>query len=159
MKAQGRENELAIPEKVLADVGRKPYKTLPVEEMRGVIDSLKNLEHIALRWNKLIDGKAERELEATVDEIVAAFDANMPKRPPGRVGTRAEAARNKVRQFLDLVINAGTILREIDGFADLGAAYRNIKSPIDGAMTRLIVRKEKAAADLEALYAVYTKDE
>ncbi|WP_292131476.1 hypothetical protein, partial [Mesorhizobium sp.] len=33
------------------------------------------------------------------------------------------------------------------------------KTPIDEAMNRLIVRKEKAAGDLEALYAVYDKAE
>lgn len=159
MKAAGRENELAIPESVLADAARRPYKTLPVEEMRGVIDSLKNLEHMALRWNKLIDEQRERELEAVTAEIAEAFEKNMPKRPPGRVGSRAEAFRAGARQTLNSVLNAGTILREIDGFADFGAAYRNIKAPIDEAMNRLIVRKEKAATDLDALYSVYTKDE
>ncbi|MER8783240.1 hypothetical protein NKH60_18620 [Mesorhizobium sp. M1006] len=157
MTAAGRENELAIPEAVLSDAARRPYKTLPVEEMRGVIDSLKNLEHMATRWNKLIDAQKQRELEAVVADVVAAFDANMPKRPPGRVGTKGEALRHSVRQFFDLVLNAGTILREIDGFKDLGAAYRNIKTPIDEAMDRLTVRKLKAASDLESLYAVYDK--
>lgn len=159
MKAAGRENELAIPDDVLADAARKPYKTVPVEELRGVIDSLKNLEHIALRWNKLIDAMGERERDVAVGEIVSAFDENVKKRPPGRVGSTSEGLRNAGRQFLDLVLNAGTILREIDGFKDLGAAYRNIKSPIDEAMTRLIVRKEKAATDLEALYSVYSKED
>jgi hypothetical protein len=159
MKAAGRENELAIPERVLADAARKPYKTLPVEELRGVVDSLKNLEHVALRWNKLIDAQRQREFDATVDEIAAAFDANVKKRPPGPVGSKGEAARNAVRQYLDLGLNANTLLREIDGFADLGPAYRNIKSPIDDAMNRLITRKEQAAKDLENLYSVYSKDE
>ncbi|MER9212387.1 hypothetical protein NKI54_09965 [Mesorhizobium sp. M0663] len=157
MTAAGRENELAIPEAVLSDAARRPYKTLPVEEMRGVVDSLKNLEHMATRWNKLIDAQKQRELEAVVADVVAAFDANMPKRPPGRVGTKSEALRHSVRQFFDLVLNAGTILREIDGFKDMGAAYRNIKTPIDEAMDRLTVRKLKAASDLESLYAVYSK--
>lgn len=159
MTAAGRENELAIPEAVLSDAARRPYKTLPVEEMRGVIDSLKNLEHVALRWNKLIDAQKQRDLEAAVADIGAAFDANMPKRPPSRVGTKAEARRHSVRQFFDLVLNAGTLLREIDGFKDEGAAYRNIKTPIDEAMDRLIVRKQKAAGDLENLYAVYSKED
>lgn len=159
MRAAGRENELAIPDSVLAEAARKPYKTLPVEELRGVIDSLKNLEHVATRWNKLIDAQRQRDLDAAVDEVAAAFDANVKKRPPGRVGSKGEAARNAFRQFLDLGLNAGTLLREIDGFGDLGAAYRNIKSPIDDAMNRLIVRKEKAANDLENLYAVYSKEE
>lgn len=159
MKAQGRENQLAIPEKVLQDAGRKPYKTLSVEELRGVIDTLKNVEHTALRWNDLIDAINKRKLDDAVAEVTAAFDQNMPKRPPGRVATTGEAVRNSVRQFLDLVLNAGTILREIDGFKDMGAAYRNLKAPIDEAMDRLTVRKEKAATDLEALYAVYPKEE
>lgn len=159
MKAAGRENELAIPETVLADAGRKPYKTIPVEELRGVVDSLKNLEHIALLKNDLIDAQAKRKMDEVTADIVAAFDANVAKRPPGRVGSKSEALRTAGRQFLDLVLNATTLLREIDGFKDAGAAYRNIKTPIDDAMTRLITRKEKAAADLEALYAVYSKDE
>lgn len=159
MKAAGRENELSIPEAVLRDAGRKPYKTISVEELRGVVDSLKNIEHIALRWNDLIDAVNKRKLDEVVSDITAAFDANMPKRPPGRVATAGEGLRNAGRQFLDLVLNAGTILREIDGFKDMGAAYRNLKAPIDQAMDRLIVRKEKAAADLEALYAVYSKED
>lgn len=159
MKAAGRENELAIPDDVLIKAARAPYKTLPVEEMRGVIDSLKNLEHMALRWDDLIDAQNKRKLDEVVTDIVAAFDANVKKRPPGRVATRGEALRNAGRQFLDLVLNATTLLREIDGFKDGGAAYRNIKAPIDDAMSRLIERKQKAASDLEALYDVYTKDE
>lgn len=159
MTAMGRENELAIPDAVLKDAARRPYKTLPVEELRGVLDSLKNLEHLATRWNKLIDAQKQRELDAVKADIVAAFDQNMKKRPPARVRTKGESLRHGVRQFFDLVLNAGTILREIDGFEDQGAAYRNIKTPIDEAQNRLIVRKEKAAVDLEKLYSVYTKDE
>jgi hypothetical protein len=159
MKASGRENELAIPESVLRDAAKKPYKTLSVEEMRGVVDSLKNLQHIALRWNDLIDGQNKRKLDEAIADITAAFDANMPKRPPGRVKTTGEGWRNAGRQFLDLVLNAGTLLREIDGFKDQGAAYANLKAPIDQAMDRLTIRKENAAADIEALYEVYSKDE
>lgn len=159
MKAAGRENELAIPDAVLADAARKPYKTLPVEQLRGVIDSLKNLEHVASRWDKVIDAQNERNLETVVDDIAEAFEANVKKRPPGRVKTKAEAVRHGVRQFFDLVLNATTLLREIDGFKDAGAAYRNIKAPIDDAMSRLIVRKEKAADALEKLYSVYSKAE
>lgn len=159
MTAAGRENELAIPENVLADAIRKPYKTLPVEELRGVVDSLKNLEHIALRWDKLIDAQREREFSATAEGIAAAIDKNLPKRPPGAVKTKGEQARNTARAYLDSVLNATTMLRAIDGFADQGAAYQGIKAPLDEAQNRLIVRKQDAAKALEGLYAVYTKEE
>lgn len=157
MKEAGRENELAIPDAVLADVGRKPYKTVPVEELRGAIDSLKNLEHIAKRWDDLIDAVNKRKLDEAADAVVGAFEANLKRREPGRVATIGEARRKSVRAFLDLVLNTNTILREVDGFADQGAAWTNIKAPIDEANNRLIKRKNKAATDLEALYSEYSK--
>lgn len=159
MTAAGRENELAIPEKVMRDAARAPYKTLPVEELRGVVDTLKNLEHVALRWNKLIDGQQQRALDEAVAGVVEGIEANLPKRPPGRVNTRMEALRNAGRQYLDLVLNASTMLREIDGFKEQGAAYQAIKAPIDAAMNRLTERRMKAAEDMDALYAVYSKAE
>jgi hypothetical protein len=159
MKLAGRENELSIPDDVLIKAARAPYKTVPVEELRGVIDTLKNLEHMASRWNKLIDAKQQRDFETVIGDVLAAFDANVAKRPPGRVATASEGLRNAGRQFINLVLNASTILREIDGFRDMGAVYRNLKAPIDDAMSRLITRKERAATDLEALYSVYSTEE
>jgi len=159
MTAAGRENELAIPESVLADAASKPYKTLPVEELRGVVDSLKNLEHIALRWNKLIDAQHEREFSATAESIAEAIDKNLPKRQPGAVKTKGERAHNTARAYLDMVLNATTLLREMDGFKDRGATYQAIKAPLDEAASRLIVRKQDAATALEGLYEVYSKDE
>ncbi|MBY3038940.1 PBECR3 domain-containing polyvalent protein [Rhizobium laguerreae] len=159
MKAAGRENELAIPDDVLLAAGQQPYKTVPVEELRGVIDSIKNLEHVALRWNKLIDAQHEREFDKSISSILDAFDKNMPKRPPARVASAGEDRRNGIRQYLDIVLNANTLLREVDGFEDAGATHATIKAPLDDAANRLVVRKEKAASDLEALYDVYTKKE
>lgn len=159
MKAEGRENELAIPDRVLQDAARIPYKRLTVEHLRGVIDSLKNIEHTARLKQKLIDAQSQRELDAVVEDILGSFDQNVKERPPGRVGTNAEKLKAGARQFLDLVLNATTLLREIDGFKDLGPAYANLKAPIDEAMNRLQVRREKAAIDLDALYEVYTKAE
>ncbi len=159
MTAAGREGELSIPQSVLDDAGRAPYKTIPVEELRGVIDTLKNLEHVARRWDKLIDAENERVLTELTDGVKKSFEDNVKKRPPGRVKTKGEAFRNAGRQFLDLVLNATTLLREIDGFKDQGAAYQAIKAPIDKAMNRLIVRKLAAADALEGLYSVYSKAE
>jgi hypothetical protein len=159
MKAEGRENELAIPDKVLNDAARTPYMRLSVEHLRGVVDSLKNIAHTAKLKKTLQDAQSQRELDAVVAEITDAFDRNLPKKPPGRVRTNQENRKNSVRQFLDLVLNAGTLLREIDGFEDLGPAFRNLKAPIDAAMNRLAVRRKQAATDLDGLYAVYTKDE
>lgn len=159
MIAAGRENELAIPDHVMRDALSRPYKTIAMEELRGVVDSLKNLEHIAKRWNDLIDATNQRNFNAIVDAITDGIDQNLPKRPPGRVRTSAEHARNLASSYLNSVLNATTLLREIDRFKDQGDAYQAVKAPIDAAQNRLIVRKQDAATALEGLYSVYSKDE
>lgn len=159
MIAAGRENELSIPDSVMRDALSRPYKTIPMEELRGVVDSLKNLEHIAKRWNDLIDATNQRNFNATVDAITDGIDKHLPKRPPGRVRTQAEQLRNLASNYLNSVLNATTLLREIDGFKDQGDAYQAMKAPIDQAQSRLIVRKQDAAKALEGLYSVYSKDE
>jgi len=158
MKAEGRENELAIPDTVLNDARMTPYKTLTVEHLRGVVDSLKNIEHTARMKKKLQDAQSQRELDAVVEAIEENFEKNMPSRPPSRVATTGEKARGNVRKFLNLVLNAGTLLREIDG-GDYGAAFENVKAPIDAAMNRLQARRQEAAVDLDGLYDVYSKTE
>lgn len=159
MKAEGRENELSIPDHVLQNAARVPYKRLSVEHLRGVADSLRNIEHTANRWNTLLDAKDRRVFNDVIEQITESFDKNMDKRPPSRVAQASEVRHSQVRKFLDLVLNAGTLLREIDGFEDYGAAYRNIKAPVDDAMNRLTTRRQKAAEDLDGLYSVYSADE
>lgn len=159
MTAAGRGNELSVADDVLRRVAQVPYKTLKVEELRGVTDALKNLVHIAGRWNKLIDAKLERDLDAAVEGVTDAVVDNLPAKPPARFANKSENRAASVRKYFNIVLTATTLLREIDGFKDQGAAYTAIKAPIDDAMNRLQLRKEKAAADLEQLYSVYSKDE
>ncbi|WP_321337776.1 hypothetical protein [Breoghania sp.] len=159
MTAAGRANELTVAEDVLRNAGGTRYKAIPIEELRGVIDTLKNLEHTAKRWNSLIDAAETRDKQETVAGLVAAMEKNLPSREPGRVTTRREALGNTSGQMLDVRLNAATILREIDGGEDGGAAYQALKSSIDMAMDRLTVRRERAVNDLDALYAPYPKKE
>jgi hypothetical protein len=158
MTAERRDNELNIPDDVIEDARRRPYKQLRVEELRGVIDTLKNIEHTARLKQKLKDAKRERDLEAVVDDILAEFDANVKGQAPSRARSGRGGAQQGFRSYLNLVKTADTILREIDGFAD-GAAYRHIKAPIDDAMNDLTVKRREAGEKFEELYSVYSSAE
>lgn len=158
MKAAGRENELAIPAYVLDEAKRRPYKTLPVAELEGVLDSLRNIEHTARMKQKLRDAQRERELAEVVGSIVQEMDANLKDNTPNRVATSGEKAKAGFREFANLLLNADTLLRKIGGF-DRGAAYDAIKAPIDDAADWASVEREKAALAFENLYGVYTKRE
>lgn len=159
MKAQGRENEIAIPQHILDNAKAEPYMTLPVERLRGVYQTLKNIESTARRTQKLIDAKRERDMDEVVNDMADAFADNVKARPPGLVDSKGEKFRRGARQFFDLVLNADTLLREIDGYTDGGSAYQHLKRGIDDATAQLQVRRQEAAEKLDELYSVYTPKE
>jgi hypothetical protein len=158
MVAAGRENELAIPDAVMAQAARAPYKTVPVEELRGVIDSLKNIEHVALRWNDAIDARNERNFEKTVEGMKEGIKENLPDNPPDRLKS-GFSVKKAGKQFLNLILNATTILRDLDGGKDQGAVHEAIKAPLDRAAVENVERQEKSRAAVEGLFNAYSASE
>lgn len=159
MQEEGRENELAIPQDVLDQAERINYKQLTSDQLEGVYDTLTNIVHTARFKKKLTDAKEKREFDAIIDEVLASFGENIPRRPRNRVATDADRRRRGVRQYLNLILNATTILRKIDGGKDRGAAIRNIKARIDEATRTFSLLNEEIATKLEELYAPYTQME
>lgn len=158
MRREGRENELAIPDHVLQRAQRTPYRTLPMRQIEGVYDSLRNIEHTARMKQKLRDARAERELTAIVDDIAQAFTDNIKGRTVPRVDGRGNRIRNAVREYVNLILNTDTILRRIDGWR-MGAVYRAIKAPIDAAEAQARDMRVSAAERMEQLYAPYAVGE
>lgn len=161
MKAAGRESELAIPDKVLRDSQRRPYKTLTVEELRGVVDSLKNLEHIALRWNKLIDEKRQRDFDEAKGTIISTILENKPTKDKQWVkdtGVKISLL-DGAKEYLASLQTATTILRGLDGDKDIGPVYEILKTPLDEAAYAEREMLADAAKKLEELYSLYSVDE
>jgi hypothetical protein len=158
MIAAGRENELAIPAAVLARAVKAPYRTIPMDELRGATDSLRNLEHMAKRWNELIDARNERNFQDTLEKITAKAKDNLPNNPAPRFGKKGSIAKAG-KQFLNMILNATTLLRDMDGGEDRGDVYKAIKAPLDEAQIRLVGRNEKTRAALEKIFDRYTKKE
>jgi hypothetical protein len=158
MKEQGRENELAIPEHVIDEAQRKPYKTLTTAELEGVYDSLRNIEHTARMKQKLRDAQNERDFTEVVEGIVDEMDANVKDASRNRVKTRGERVKDGVRETANLLLSADTILRKLGGF-ERGKAYDAIKENLDDAANWAQVEREKAFDKFEELYGVYTKKE
>lgn len=157
MEAEGRENELNIPTQVLHQLSFKPYKTLTVDEMRGVYKALKSIEHTARMHKKLVDAKRSRDEDVVVSEIQSSFQNNVHYRPPNRAESSKETTTRNARALLNLQRLPDNILREIDGWSQDGAALTHIKRPVDDAMIALQERREKVAEELEKLYSVYSQ--
>lgn len=178
MVAAGRANELAIPDHVLQpggsmsrpsrhlktmarNAGRIPYKTLSVEEFRGVIDSLKNIEHSALEWNKFLVRGQKRDFEEAIDTIVTTIE----ERTKGEAKQWAREAgliagsKKFVAGYLGSIQKADYLLRKLDGREDIGPVYELLKSNLDRAAQEEVRLSHEAAVQLQSLFDMYTPAE
>ncbi|WP_192491278.1 hypothetical protein [Agrobacterium sp. AGB01] len=170
MKAAGRENELAITDEVMSSTTRIPYQKLPLQSLRGVVNSIRNLQHIVMRAGKLVDAEQTRDFEQTVSGVLGAFthtstgaqqsigNGTVPA-AADTGGTAGTKGYGRPRPYLDPAMNANLVLRDLDGSKKAGTVQAAIKAPVDAASGRLLARKQKAASDLAALYDVYSPAE
>jgi hypothetical protein len=117
--------EPSIPDYILAEANRTSFKNLTVEEFRGLVDSVKQIEHLGRLKKKLLTAKDQRELDAIVDDI----RTRMEEASGGRVvdNERRNTVMSKL-EFFGRWINAahrkaGSVVRELDGLEDGGPMW------------------------------------
>lgn len=160
IEAQGLGDRLAIDERFRDEAFRKHYTRMTVDEVRGLWDTVENIAHIGRNKTKLIYAQQKADLNDVAQEVGETFEKNRDRAAPPRFGkTRGQKAAALGRQTLNLVLNADTLLREIDGWEDMGAAWRAIAWPIKDGMSRLTKRREAMARDLDAIFDAYTTKE
>ncbi len=162
MEEAGRGDELAIPPEVMAEAERDRdhphYTTLSVEQLRGVLAAVENIRHLGLTKNRLQVKRERAELDAVAGEIADQIRTVGPRSSqPFASRTAGDRAAGGLRDFLSSVLKVETILRHLDGFQELGPAYRHIKSRIDAAGSELLVRQDTASAGLERLFSAYSR--
>ncbi len=130
-------NAVSVPEEVLNEARRVNWKQIPVDELRAVYDSVKNITHLAGLKNKLIIKGKQRDFAEVIDELLAAGysaplnstgELSLPNMSGATLGQRIkknlrgyDAAHIKVEQIISWLDNG-----DIDGawarnFFDLAA--------------------------------------
>ena len=137
-KAKGIEP--VISEELLVEANRKPYQDMTVEELRGLVDAVKNIEHLGRLKNKLLKAKDQREFDAVVDELFTSIADNAKRTLPDRVDvdTLAEKVAGGVHEFFAIHRKFSSLAREMDGWKD------------GGVMWERFVRGMNEAGDAEA---------
>lgn len=145
--------EPEIPPELLNEAMRKSYKEMTLEEIRGLRDTIKQIEHLGRLKNKLLTAKDNREFQATVDKMVESINANAN----GRVvdnRTRATRKDQIVRLFKGFVAShrkAASLARELDGFKDGGPVWDNLIQTMNAAGDKEASMREKATKELAKL--------
>lgn len=120
---QGLEPE--IPAALENEAFRKSYKDLTVEEFRGLVDTIKQIEHLGRLKNRLLTAADNRAFEAVKNEIVASIEEN----DQGRIADTRTPTTNLGRLMQTLKnfgashVKAATWARILDGGKDGGPMW------------------------------------
>lgn len=157
-REQGLEPD--IPDGLLQEAYRKSIKDMTVEEVRGLYDTVRQIEHLGRLKGKLLTAQENRDFAAAVDEITTSIDENAKGRTADTrtPNTLPALALQSLKNFWASHIKVATWARVMDGGKDGGAVWEYLIRNANVAGDTEVVMREKAAKELAKLVAPVLKE-
>ena len=138
-----------IPEKLENEAFTKSYKDLTVEEFRGLVDSVRQIEHLGRLKRKLLTAKDEREFRALADEAAANIRENGGEiRPVELEGEKYPWLQGMLAGHRKLA----SLFRQMDGGKDDGVMWNLLARSMNERSTQETVANEKATMKLAEIF-------
>lgn len=142
-----------IPDYLLEDVQLTSYREMRVEEFRGLLDTVRQIEHLGKLKNKLLTAKDQREFAEIRDSIVDSIIENAGDR---KANTRSPTtnlgrALSSIKEFGAAHIKAATLARIMDGGKDAGPLWEYLIRPANEAGDMETTMRAKATMDLSKI--------
>lgn len=141
-----------IPPELLSEAMRKPYRELTLEELRGLVDTVKQVEHLGRLKKKLLTSKDEREFAAIVSGIASSIEENAQGERELRTrNTTGAMLKDAGNRFLAMHRKMASVSREMDGFKDGGPMWEYLIRSMNTAGDRETSLRADATAKLYEL--------
>lgn len=152
-REQGLEPD--VPEALQNEAFRKSYKDMTVEEFQGLIDTVKQIEHLGRLKHRLLTARDQRAYEAVRDEIVASIDqhAGNRKADTRTPTTNLGRALAGLKRFWAAHIKAATWARVLDGGKDGGPMWEYFVRSANERGDQETTMRAEATTALSALLA------
>lgn len=138
-----------IPEKLENEAFTKSYKDLTVEEFRGLVDSVRQIEHLGRLKRKLLTAKDEREFRALADEAAANIRENGGEiRPVELEGEKYPWLQGMLAGHRKLA----SLFRQMDGGKDDGVMWNLLARSMNERSTQETVANEQATMKLAEIF-------
>lgn len=113
------------------------WRDMKLGDFEELYDLVTEIAHKGRQANKLLDAKEKRDMARIRQIVVGSINRNLktPARKLQDEQNRFNATREYLKDAVGFIYNADTILRELDGFEDLGPMYSNFKGRYDRAMS------------------------
>lgn len=150
---------VTIDERLLNDARRQSYKELTVAEFRGLVDAVKNIEHLGRLKQKLLTAKDQREFEAVVSDAAASIREHANRDVVTKIERNlpTDRARELGAGYLAMHRKLPSLVREMDGGRDGGVMWERFLRPLNEAGNAEAVMRERATMTLAALFKPLSK--
>ena len=152
-REQGIEPDIA-PE-MLDELKRQPWQTLTVDELRGLVDTVRQIEHRGRTKNELLTAQKNADYNTAIENMVASIDAHarvsgIENRTPT---TKAGKIKAAVSRFFAAHLKTAMLARRLDGDTDGGAVWEYLIRPANAAADRETTMRAEATARLSEILA------
>lgn len=144
-----------IPPELLDAAYRTSYKDMTVEEFRGLVDTVKQIEHLGRLKQHLLTTRERRAYEAVRDEMVASINEHAGDRqadtrtPTTNMGRAVQG----LKRFWASHIKAATWARVMDGGKDGGPVWEYLIRSANERGDMETTRRAEATAALSRIMA------
>lgn len=139
-----------LPPGVLEKARLTSYKELTVEEFAGLVDTIKNIEHLGRLKNRLLKAADKRAFDAIADDIAATIVENGGKARPVQMEPEGFLVQ-KLKGFWADHRKLNSLVRQMDG-ADNGPFFRAFIRSMNDAGAYEASEIAKATQALATLY-------
>lgn len=144
MIEEGREGDLHIDMRLMDEAHRKHYTRLSVDDLRGLFDTIYNIDHLGRSKQKLVDRKRQRDLEESASRVAGQVRKN--------IGAGKAGEKSRLAAAFNLLWRTDTLLARMDGGQEIGPAYDEIKRSIDEAVSEEQAMHVDMAERLDGLF-------
>lgn len=144
-----------IPPAIEAEAFRKSYKDMTLEELKGLRDTVQQIEHLGRLKQKLLTAHDQRQFDQIRDEMAYSILKNSKGRkadnrtPNTVLGEKLLGLKN----FFASHIKAATWARMMDGGNDGGPVWEYLIRSANDAGNKEVAMRERATRELSALVA------
>ena len=166
-KAQADGANFTFPERLLEDQ-KTNYQDMTLHDFNLLVQKVKELHHAGREVRAEDKQNRENTIAIRVDAVTNALAARPQVETDLETRGKAKKVGKAFREMELLLLNADTVVRDLDNFEELGPVYQAIKRPIDRSTTDgygpetnvgLVNRQKQIAEKLLDLYKVYTPTE
>lgn len=148
---QAKGLEPIIDEQLVNEAYRKHFRDLTVEELRGLVDAVKNIAHLGRLKNKLLVAAQQRAFQSVVDEAETLIRDQAYKTLPVKLenNTVADRALSGFANFFAIHRKFSSLVREMSGLKnDGGILWRAFIEPMNAANDKEAAMREQATIQL-----------